>query len=113
MSSECYTSGLIWICPSSGKVSHHHEAALEKHIIVGISACMNTALSFEIPHHTTLIFLNQALLSFIYLPTLFLNNPLPLLCSVLPSSKGCGVQHDVRQIHLFPTQTPAFFPGSF
>lgn len=40
----------------------------------------------------------------------FLNNPLPLLCSVLPSSKDCGIEHDV---HLSPTQTPVFSPGSY
>lgn len=53
---------LIWICPSPGKVSHHHKAALEKRVIVGISACVNTALSFEIPHPAELNFLNEALL---------------------------------------------------
>lgn len=113
MRGERYTSGLIWICLTPGKVSHHHKAALGKHVIVGISACMSTVLSFEIPHHTKLIFLPQALLSFMSFPTPFINNPLPLLCSVLPSSKGCGVQHDVRQTHLSPTLTLVFCPGSY
>lgn len=74
---------------------------------------MNAVLSFQIPHHTKLILLNQALLSFTSLPRPFLNNPLPLLCSVLSSSKGCGIQHDVRQIHFSPTLTPVFCPGSY
>lgn len=55
-----------------------------KHVTVGISACRKRVFSFVIFHHIKFIFLNQALLSSIYLPVPYLHsyNPLPLLSMV-------------------------------